>query len=146
VLPHQNGLNFMTLIDPDTVLKTDNSQIDSSHAEFTQLLNQMSAANNLEFAKLFAELLTHTEQHFQEENRLMEQSGFPAQTEHKAEHQRILGELTQFKKRLDKGLVAFARAYATEKLPAWFTLHLSTADSALVEHLIRALKSKDSVS
>jgi hypothetical protein len=43
-----------------------------------------------------------------------------------------------FKKRLDKGLVSFARAYVVEKLPAWFTLHSSTMDAALVAHLIRS--------
>jgi hemerythrin len=67
----------------------------------------------------------------------MEQSKFPAMGEHKADHQRILGELAQFKKRLDKGLVSFARAYAVEKLPNWFTLHVMTMDSALVAHLNR---------
>jgi hemerythrin-like metal-binding protein len=127
----------MSLIDPDTLLLTQNWQMDVAHAEFVQLLNQMPTVDNAEFARLFSELLLHTELHFQEENSLMEQSKFPALTEHKAEHQRILGELTQFKKRLDKGLVSFARAYALEKLPAWFRLHLSTMDSALVAHLAR---------
>jgi hemerythrin len=127
----------MNLIDPTTLLQTENSQIDLAHTEFVRLLNQMPVADNPDFARLFTELLHHTEQHFNEENSLMEQSKFPAMSEHKADHQRILGELVQFKKRLDKGLVSFARAYAVEKLPNWFTLHVMTMDSALVAHLNR---------
>lgn len=127
----------MNLIDPNTLLHTENAQIDVAHAEFVRLLNQMPQANNAEFSKLFTELALHTEQHFNEENSLMEQSKFPATGEHQAEHHRILGELAQFKKRLDKGMVSFARAYALEKLPSWFSLHLMTMDSALVAHLKR---------
>lgn len=127
----------MDLIDPNTLLQTQNAQIDLAHAEFVRLLNQMPQANNAEFSKLFAELAQHTEQHFNEENSLMAQSNFPATGEHQAEHQRILGELAQFKKRLDKGMVSFARAYAQEKLPDWFNLHIMTMDSALVAHLNR---------
>jgi hemerythrin-like metal-binding protein len=127
----------MNLIDPTTLLQTENSEIDLAHAEFVRLLNQMPVADNAEFARLFTELLHHTEQHFTQENSVMEQSKFPAMGEHKADHQRILGELAQFKKRLDKGLVSFARAYAVEKLPNWFTLHVMTMDSALVAHLNR---------
>ncbi len=127
----------MNLIDPNTLLTTQNSHIDAAHSEFVRLLNQMPSADNAEFVRLFTELAQHTEQHFTEENSLMAQSKFPATGEHQAEHQRILGELAQFKKRLDKGMVAFARAYAQEKLPAWFNLHLMTMDSALVAHLHR---------
>lgn len=127
----------MNLIDPNILLNSDYPQIDTAHAEFVRLLNQMQTSDNVEFARLFSELLQHTEQHFNEENSLMDQSNFPALTEHKAEHRRVLGELTQFKKRLDKGLVSFARAYISENLPAWFTLHLSTMDSALLAHLSR---------
>lgn len=127
----------MSLIDPNTLPDSDYPQIDTAHAEFVRLLNQMQAAGNVEFARLFSELLQHTEQHFNQENSLMEQSKFPATGEHKAEHLRVLGELNQFKKRLDKGLVSFAKAYAVEKLPAWFTLHLSTMDSALLAYLAR---------
>ncbi len=130
----------MSLIDPDTLLHTQNLQIDLAHIKFVALLNQMPRANNAEFSKLFAELVMHTEQHFSEENSLMLQSQFPAASEHQAEHQRILGELTQFKKRLDKGMVVFAKAYALEKLPSWFNLHLMTMDSALVAHLKRTEK------
>ncbi len=125
----------MSLINPDSLPASHVPQIDAAHVEFVALLNQMPSASNAKFAQLFARLQLHTEQHFNEENALMEQSHFPAMAEHKADHLRVLGELNQFRKRLDKGLVAFARAYVCEKLPGWFTLHIATMDSALLAHL-----------
>ncbi len=53
----------MDLIDPNTLLQTQNAQIDHAHAKFVRLLNQMPQANNAEFSKLFTELAQHTEQH-----------------------------------------------------------------------------------
>lgn len=84
---------------------------------------------------LFEELYAHTQKHFEREKQLMQQSAFPAETEHNGEHQRVLGEFKQFKTRVDKGLITFGRAFVTERLPSWFQLHVSTMDSALAAHL-----------
>ena len=67
----------------------------------------------------------------------MQQSGFPATAEHKGEHHRVLGELSQFTRQLEKGRSMMARAYVKERLPGWFTLHITTMDSALAAHLKR---------
>jgi hemerythrin len=84
---------------------------------------------------LFQQLYEHTEQHFDRENKLMAEFDFPAETEHKGEHQRVLGEFKQFKTRVDKGLITFGRSFVKERLPQWFQLHLLTMDIALVAHI-----------
>lgn len=112
----------------------DVAAMDSVHRGFVDLLNRLHAAGNAEFAGLFAELIGHTENHFNEEQALMLLSGFPAITEHVGEHQRILGEMVQIGRRIDRGLVAFGRAYVRERLPDWFRLHTATMDSALAAH------------
>ncbi len=127
----------MILIDPETVFFTGNQSMDDAHMEFAELLNQMETANNTSFPALFDLLLKHVEAHFENENALMQASGFPASSEHQAEHRRVIGELKQFKKRVDKGLLSFAKAYIKEKLPDWFRLHLGTMDAALAAHLKR---------
>jgi len=113
----------------------DYQQLDNDHAEFINTLNRLIAADDSQFASLFEQLMHHTQQHFDRENALMDEYNFPATGEHKGEHQRVLGEFTQFKKRVDKGLIAFGRAYVKENLPAWFDLHVKTMDSALVAHI-----------
>ena len=65
----------------------------------------------------------------------MQQLAYPAESEHIGEHLRVLGEFKQFKTRVDKGLIAFGRAFVKDRLPSWFQLHVSTMDSALAAHI-----------
>lgn len=125
----------MTLIDPGALKRVSLPAIDQDHQTFVSLLNQLDAAGNDEFPRLFQHLFEHTEQHFAMENQLMRDSRFPAEAEHAGEHQRVLGEFKQFKSRVDKGMLAFGRSFVRERLPQWFVLHLSTMDSALAAHI-----------
>jgi hemerythrin len=125
----------MALIEKTGLLKVGYELIDNDHDEFISLLNQMDAAANADFPALFQQLYEHTEQHFDRENRLMKQFGFPAEIEHKGEHQRVLGEFKQFKTRVDKGMIAFGRSFVRDRLPQWFGLHVTTMDSALAAHI-----------
>jgi hemerythrin-like metal-binding protein len=109
--------------------------MDGTHREFVNLVNRLGEASKKEFIKLFAELLTHTKAHFEQENRLMEESGFPAIREHIDEHQRVLGELDRFAQRVASGSAMMGRAYVVQQLPQWFDLHAKTMDSALAAHL-----------
>ncbi|MGY6274348.1 bacteriohemerythrin [Methylomonas sp. MgM2] len=128
----------MALIDAASLNLVGYPAIDSDHQEFVSLLNQLDGADNADFPALFRQLFEHTEHHFAMENQLMADYQFPAETEHKGEHVRVLGEFKQFKTRVDKGMIDFGRAFVRERLPQWFLLHTTTMDSALAAHL-RAL-------
>ena len=108
--------------------------MDETHAQFVELVNRLDAAPNSEFAALFTCLLEHTRSHFEEEEARMLQCSFPAIAEHRNEHRRVLGELAQIRKQVDRGLVSFGRMYVREGLPGWFRLHAATMDSALAAH------------
>jgi hemerythrin-like metal-binding protein len=125
----------MALLEKNDTTTVGHDLIDNDHAEFISLLNELDTASNADFPDLFQQLYEHTEQHFDSENRLMAESGFPAESEHKGEHQRVLAEFKQFKTRIDKGLIAFGQAFVRERLPSWFKLHVATMDSALVAHI-----------
>jgi len=118
-------------------LQLGNAEIDNDHNNFAELVNRMLVADNPTFAVLFGELVEHTIEHFDRENQLMAEHGYPAQAEHRGEHSRVLGELAQFKKRVDAGRLTFGRAYVQEQLPRWFELHVTTMDSALTEFIKR---------
>ena len=109
--------------------------MDDTHKEFVKLVNQLSRAPDSQFSDLFDSLIDHTQKHFTQEERFMLESRFPAYAEHNDEHMRILGELNHFKKRVDKGLITFARNYINDRIPDWFRLHAATMDSALAMHL-----------
>lgn len=109
--------------------------IDDDHKHFVSLLQQALEAPNDQFPELFRRLAAEVKTHFEHENRLMEDSNYPAIGEHRGEHRRVLGDFEQFLTRLEKGRVNFCRAYAMETLPSWFALHVTTMDAALVQHL-----------
>lgn len=125
----------MALIDSATVKTVGHPAIDGDHQAFVELLNQLDVASSADFSSLFRALFEHTEQHFERENQLMQKHGFPAEPEHRGEHQRVLGEFKQFQSRVDKGMLAFGRSFVKERLPQWFQLHVMTMDSALAAHI-----------
>ena len=86
------------------------------------------------FVDLFTRLLEHTQAHFEDEEARMLLCDFPAIADHTGEHRRVLGEFTQIKRQVDKGLISFGRCYVREGLPGWFRLHVATMDSALAAH------------
>ena len=112
--------------DDDHTLNFD--AMDDTHQEFIALLNVLYRSPDHDFQRLYDDFCQH-------ENELMQESAFPARSEHMDEHKRILGELHRFKKRIDMGLYAFGRAYLRDSMPRWFKLHIATMDSALAAHL-----------
>lgn len=125
----------MALIDATVLHAVGYPAIDCDHHEFVTLLNRLDIACDADFPDLFRQLFEHTEQHFAMENQLMQDYRFPAETEHKGEHVRVLGEFKQFKSRVDKGMIAFGRLFVQQRLPQWFQLHAATMDSALAAHI-----------
>ncbi len=125
----------MTLIDKSSFAAIGHARIDADHEEFIALVNQLHTASNAEFPALFEQLQQHTTAHFERESQLMQQFAYPGAGEHNSEHQRVLHEFKQFKTQVDKGMLAFGRAFVRERLPQWFALHVSMMDTALVVFL-----------
>lgn len=125
----------MLISDFDNAYRLDHAQMDDTHREFVELVNRIEQCGQVAFIDGFRQLVTHTEAHFANEQLLMEQSKFPATAEHVGEHQRVLGQLHQMLRRIEKGSVAMARAFVCEQVPGWFKLHAITMDSALAAHL-----------
>ncbi len=106
-------------------------EMDATHREFVALVDALNQAGEEDFPFLFQKLVDHSRLHFAEEGRLMRQIRFPALSEHEGEHFRVLGELLQFNRAVQRGRLPLARAFVKSGLPEWFELHLATMDSAL---------------
>lgn len=106
------------------------AEMDATHREFVAAADALLAASDAAFPALFAHLHEHTRRHFEHEGELMKACRFPAIGEHTSEHLRVLGELAHFARGVAAGRLAPARA-CVEALPAWFSTHLATMDSAL---------------
>lgn len=108
--------------------------MDETHRQFADLVNRLSVADTETFIVLFGELCVHSELHFQDEESRMQLCGFPAIREHRDEHHRVLAEMVQMRRQVERGVIGLARAYVRDGLPAWFRLHAITMDSALAAH------------
>ncbi|WP_319529248.1 hemerythrin family protein [uncultured Cohaesibacter sp.] len=110
-------------------------EMDETHQEFADLVNRLGKeTDKAAFQRLFVELFEHAKVHFEHEEHLMEESGFPALSEHRSEHARVLGQLNQINRMVQKGRITFGQSFVAG-LPSWFDLHAATMDSALAAHL-----------
>jgi len=116
------------------------AEVDADHAAFVAAVRALRACSDAEFPALFQQLCEHTREHFAREEVLLQQYGVSSMLEHRGEHQRVLGELGQFKLRVDAGNIMFGRAFVLERLVPWFAQHIRTMDSAMVAHIQQALE------
>ncbi|GGC10550.1 hypothetical protein GCM10011352_41280 [Marinobacterium zhoushanense] len=119
----------------NTYYRLGDGNMDQTHIEFLQLCQEATGESGDQFAASLNKLFEHTQQHFSVEEQRMIETAFPSYAEHRADHQRTLGELERFARRATAGKTAMARIWLNEGLPGWFDLHAKTMDSALAAHL-----------
>lgn len=107
-------------------------RMDDTHREFVALYNQLVASTAETFIERLDAFIVHTEGHFDQENRWMEQVNFPGC--HRAEHDRVLTVMRDVRERAARG-DAFLGRRLVEELPAWFDNHVGGMDAALAFHL-----------
>ena len=118
------------------------------HADFVvlrkQLLSLLSAqAPDNEMDTRLDELLNHTRHHFAEEERLMQETGFPPYPMHKGEHDSVLTDMTakvgNWKIARDK--VAL-RDWLDRNVGDWFVDHVSSMDLVTARFIASQQQSK----
>ena len=113
------------------------SELDASHREFLALAQHVAAAPGKELAPALNRLFKHTRDHFTNEEAWMESVDHKLFREHRAEHQRILGDMERFYERAEAGRGTMARAWVSENLMDWFSAHTQSMDRALAADIQR---------
>jgi hemerythrin len=79
-------------------------------------------------------LIEHTREHFERENRVMEEQRFPAYAVHSAEHGRVLAEMERealaFR---EQGDMDRLWRYVSADVPTWFVQHIQTMDAVTAQ-------------
>ena len=117
----------MSLIRWKTVYETGIVALDDEHRELVAQINRLNEMIRQKqggaLSEIFAVLANYTENHFQHEERLMEQYGFPGLVEHQAVHQELRDRVEEMQSRTDltdaelaKELYRFLRAWLLEHI------------------------------
>jgi hemerythrin-like metal-binding protein len=109
--------------------------IDTDHQDMLRLYVRARTAPEPEFVAALTALLAHLTEHFTREEALMLAAGDRNLSEHRAEHNRILGDLSRFVGHSRGGKTHFARAWIKDMFPDWLRRHIMNMDSAAVANL-----------
>jgi hemerythrin len=116
-------------------------QLDQQHREMAELANRLDRAANERQAResirrILEELIAVTRVHFDTEERLMLEYGYPEYSAHAKEHQQLMEQLHAVQRKVDAGanLVFAAGADFSRD---WVMVHLLGSDKKLGEFLNR---------
>lgn len=110
--------------------------MDQTHREFVTIVAALLDCEDAAVEGLLEEFLRHAEAHFGEEDRWMEQSGFPPRDCHIEEHAAVLASVRQVLEVVRGGDHAEGRRLAAA-LADWFPGHAFHLDSALAQWMVK---------
>ncbi|HZP93769.1 MAG TPA: hemerythrin domain-containing protein [Burkholderiales bacterium] len=122
----------MSVLDWSEALAIGDAVIDDTHREFVELLNALDATTPERALAHLDAFLAHTEAHFGQESRWMEDLAYAAAQCHRDEHATVLEIAHEVRRRVAAGeggvdLVQFLAAAVAQ----WFTNHAASMDAVL---------------
>lgn len=111
-------------------------QMDGTHQEFVELLNDVETADDAMLLRAWLRLVEHTEAHFSREDDWMVHTRFSASNCHTTQHKVVLQVMQHGAVQCQAGDLAMVRQMAKE-LAVWFPQHAQSMDAALATHLQR---------
>jgi len=124
----------MPLMEWNEALVLDGGVIDDTHKEFVGLLNRMYEASGDELLDILDQFISHTEAHFGQEQRWMEELEFPPLSCHVSEHEGVLEIAREVRRRAAAGDVSYGKILA-QGVAEWFATHATSMDLVLAQFI-----------
>ena len=124
----------MPVMEWNDALVLDRGAMDETHREFIELLNRLADAPGDRMLAVLDEFIAHTEAHFGQEQRWMEQMAFPPTQCHMNEHQGVLQIAHEVRNRAAAGETRFGPVLA-KAVAEWFATHASSMDHVLALYM-----------
>ena len=113
--------------------------MDAVHAEFADVVDRATFCSDGDFPARLDAVLEHLRAHFAQEDRWMQETGFPPGDCHQQEHAAVLASAGEVLALPDPALrVRVGRDFVRE-LAAWFPGHADHLDSALAAWMCKRL-------
>lgn len=114
-------------------------QLDAQHKMLFDTINGLADAMRMGrgeevIREVVHKLAIYTRTHFLQEEVLMKQTGYPALPAHKAQHQKLMAEVEQYKRELDEGRKPNTVAVLAF-LQKWLVDHIQKSDKAYSDHM-----------
>lgn len=124
----------MPVIEWDDHLVLDRGVMDDTHREFIGLLNRLADVPDEQMLEALDEFIAHTEAHFSQEQRWMEQMSFPPVECHVREHDGVLETARAVRDRVTAGETGLGRVLA-HAVAEWFANHAASMDNVLALYM-----------
>lgn len=130
----------MALMTWGPMLMVGYGDIDAQHKRLVELVNQLDDAMRAGHGRdvvggVLNELIRYTVHHFAFEEKLMDQFGIASAAAHKAEHKKLVADVSAFKTKFDAGSAAVTTELMTF-LRNWLSNHILKTDKALARELL----------
>ena len=125
----------MTLIKKEAIPAVALTEMNDVHYEEIEIINQLhelvlAKKNNELISEKLQELKEHTIAHFANEERLMQEHGFPPYPIHKYNHDQFLNEFAVLAQNWESTKdVEPLKTFLETTLPEWLNNHISTLDT-----------------
>ncbi|MCP4493567.1 MAG: hemerythrin family protein [Gammaproteobacteria bacterium] len=129
----------MSLINWSSELSVGINSIDDQHKKLINMINALNDALNSGeskevMVKIFDGLVVYCDKHFTFEEDLFNTHSYAGGTEHKAEHDKLRGQVMDLKKKMDDGNFMIGLELMSF-LKEWLTNHIMKSDKAYVPDL-----------
>lgn len=134
----------MPLIQWTDTLSVGHDAIDRDHRRLAETVNglheAMLAGQGMgQVRSALDDIIAHAADHFRREEKLMAETDYPALAEHQAEHDRLVEEVAQLRRRFDAGESIYSLR-VLQFLSDWLLRHIDATDRPLGDYLARRRK------
>lgn len=131
----------MAMIEWNSKLATGIDEIDDQHKELFSRVNLLMEACNVgkgreEVTRLLQFLSAYVRIHFESEEQIQIESGYPGYPEHRLAHQQFSKDIERLKHQFTTEGASLVLVIETNQMvAAWLTQHISRMDKALADYL-----------
>ena len=124
----------MPLIERNGALEVDKGVIDDTHREFVDLLNRMYNAPDAVLLSILDESIAHSEAHFGQEQRWMQELDFSPMICHVGEIEGVMEIAREVRRPAAAGDTTYGKVLA-QGVAEWFANHAANMDSVLAQFI-----------